>query len=115
VFENRGKQWAKNIKIGWTIIDKDNRLITPPSEWYKIVEGNEQKPIPSIEPNQGFLYIYGPEIGAYAEKEPPELTITLDVTYNDDSGSKYAYHLKSKTVIKPSPDNRYFFEILEAN
>lgn len=113
VFENQGNQTAKNIEIKWNIIDKGDRKITAPDEWYQIAEGTKQKAIASLNPKQGFVYIYGPEIGAYAETEPPDLTIILNITYSDESGNEYKYYLKSKTMLKSSSDGKYFFEILD--
>ncbi|MFA6142692.1 MAG: hypothetical protein WC738_05315 [Candidatus Omnitrophota bacterium] len=113
IFENKGNGWAKDISIKWQILDKNNRIITPPDEWRRIIEGTSYSNIPMLGPQQGFLYIYGPEIGAYAEAEPPDLVISLYIIYKDEKDVEYKYFCKSKTVSRISGERKYFFDIVE--
>ena len=113
VIENKGKQWAKDITITWDIKDMgaDGRRITPPDEWRNII--GKKKEVYMLGPKMGFVQIYGPEIGAYAEKNPPDIEVRIKVDYKDEGGNKYSYYCKNKTIPETVEGRRYFFDIIE--
>ena len=113
VIENKGKQWAKDIAITWDIKDMgaSGRRITPPDEWRNII--GKKKEVYMLGPKMGFIQIYGPEIGAYAEKNPPNIEVTIKVDYQDEGGNKYSYYCKSKTISETLEGRRYLFDIID--
>lgn len=110
LFANKGAFKAEDMRIKWEIMD-EGRRITPPDEWGEII-GKKEK-IPPLYSNQNFVYLYGPEIGAYAASKPPNIELTLEVNYKGEDGKEYNYYCKSKSNPKPYPDRSYLFDILD--
>ncbi|MCQ9208253.1 MAG: hypothetical protein NG712_02615 [Omnitrophica bacterium] len=113
VFENKGNQIANNISIEWDIKDMgaNARRITPPDEWSRIV--GKKPETYTLTPKMGFLQIYGPEIGAYAEKDPPDIEVAITVRYTDNKSGKFTYYCRSRTLQELSSERIYYFDILE--
>jgi len=111
VFENKGTQRAQDINIEWDIKDMgaQGQRITPPDEWARIT--GKKKETYSLGPRMGFLQIYGPEIGAYAQKDPPNIEVAITVTYKDIKDKQYSYYCRAKTIIEQSENRRYFFNV----
>lgn len=110
IFENKGYMRALDMHIEWNITDRGRR-ITSPNEWNKII-GKKEIELPILNANQHLIYVYGPEIGAYASSEPPEIELMFKVSYKDEKGKEYEKSFKFKSNPKPNPDDSYNFDIL---
>lgn len=110
LFINKGNLRALDMSIKWNIID-NGRRITPPDEWGKII--GKEVVIPTLDPNQNFVYLYGPEIGVYAVSGFPKIELTLRVTYKGEDGKEYSYYCRSTTNPKEYPDRNYLFDVLD--
>ncbi|MDD2688549.1 MAG: hypothetical protein PHT41_00125 [Candidatus Omnitrophica bacterium] len=108
--KNVGNLKAADVDIKWEINDNGNR-ITPPDEWNKIIGRKEEAFV--LNPNQFLTYLYGPEIGAYAQKTPPNIELTLRVKYKGENGKEYNYFCRSKSNPEPKPKDTYTFDILD--
>lgn len=76
--ENKGSGDALITEINWKILD-GSRVITPPSEWSKIIGQPELRnfTLPSA---SGLIYTYGPEITASGKDR---VTLSIEVKYKD--------------------------------
>ncbi len=110
LFKNEGKLKAVDVDVKWEIIDNGAK-ITPPDEWNKFIGKKEELYV--LNPNQYMSYLYGPEIGAYAQKSPPNIELTLRVKYKSEDGKEYSYSCRSKTDPTPKPKETYTFNILD--
>ncbi len=111
LFANKGNLKATDMSVEWNIIDNGCR-ITPPEEWEEKINGQRRKPFILL-PQQNFIYIYGPEIGAYAASEKPRIELELTVNYKGEDGKQFTYYCKSKLKQKEYPKRTYYFDISE--